>query len=224
MRVAVLTLTRDRLDYSKHCFAKLAEHAGCDYDHYVFDNGSTDGTPEWIAREYKPHLWTLSPDNIGISKAMNVLLEYVGKVGGYDVVVKFDNDCELTTPGTLEVACRLVNEHPTWILSPRIEGLNSPPPTDHHTEVDGVNVAAMSMIGGIFMAVPADVYTAYRYDETNPVWGMDDVGLCHWWKRDGRRRVGYLTDYPANHYLTTAGQWADMPWYWERKKAEGLPL
>jgi GT2 family glycosyltransferase len=46
MNVAVLTLTRDRLPYTQHCFATLKENAGCDYDHIVLDQGSTDGTAE----------------------------------------------------------------------------------------------------------------------------------------------------------------------------------
>ena len=44
MKFAVLTLTRDRLEYTQHCFETLRQNAGCDYDHYVLDQGSEDGT------------------------------------------------------------------------------------------------------------------------------------------------------------------------------------
>ena len=54
MRVAVLSLTRDRLVYTRHCFAKLHEFAGCEFDHYVLDQGSKDGTDEWLTMEYQP--------------------------------------------------------------------------------------------------------------------------------------------------------------------------
>ncbi len=57
MRIAVLTLTRDRLDYTQHCFQTLQEFAGCDFDHYVLDQGSTDDTVDCLVGEYgKAHV------------------------------------------------------------------------------------------------------------------------------------------------------------------------
>src|SRR3954470_1220847 len=105
MRVAVLTLTRDRLAYTRHCFSKLHEYAGCDFDHYVLDQGSTDGTAEWLRDEYDPDFLCLSPRNLGISPGMNKLLDWTQETGDHDVVVKFDNDCKLMTPNTLHDIC-----------------------------------------------------------------------------------------------------------------------
>ena len=48
MNIAVLSLTRDRLDYTKHCFGRLIELAGCDFDWYITDQGSNDGTVDWL--------------------------------------------------------------------------------------------------------------------------------------------------------------------------------
>ncbi|MCR4338823.1 MAG: hypothetical protein NUW01_02935, partial [Gemmatimonadaceae bacterium] len=213
-----MSLTRDRLGYTKACFEQLQALAGCPYDHYVLDNGSQDGTVEWLRDEYEPchGFLTLCDTNIGVSKGMNEMLNMARAFDhSYDVIVKFDNDCEILRRDTLATVCRLVHENPTWILSPKIEGLDSPPPVDHETEVGGERVYAMSMIGGIFMAVPASVYDTYRYDENNPVWGMDDVGLCAWWKSKGNR-AGYLADWPANHYETTRGQRERYVEYFER--------
>lgn len=208
-----MSLTRDRLDYTIHCFNRLREFAGCDFDHYVLDNGSTDGTQEWLRDEY-PAAWVdLSPSNLGVSRGMNALLD---RAKGYDWYVKFDNDCELATEGTLRDALQSED----WILSPHIQGLNEPPPVTSETSVNGVRVGVTPMIGGIFMAVPGFVFGGgYRYDENNPVWGMDDVQLCHWFKDKGGE-VGYMLDHPANHYETTEGQKARYPEYWLRKMNE----
>jgi len=93
MKVAIYTLCRDRLAYSKRCFRSLWQNAGYPVDHYVIDNGSTDGTVEWLysnAKRFKKIV--LEPDNTGISYASNMALDIIGN--GYDLIVKMDNDCE----------------------------------------------------------------------------------------------------------------------------------
>ena len=214
MRVAVLSLTRDRLDYTKHCFTRLKELAGVHYDHYVLDQGSTDGTVEWLKGRVK---WIEAlPANIGISKGLNRLLALTD---GYDVIVKFDNDCEPLTRDILRDTAAFVMDNPDWLISPRIEGLNSTPGTTEVVDFpEHGRVLRKGQIGGIFLAVNAGLYERFKYDETNPVWGMDDVQISQ------GRNCGYLEHHVANHYLTTAGQHADMPDYWARKKAEGRPL
>lgn len=212
--VAVLSLTRDRLEYSRHCFASLREYAGCDFDHYILDQGSTDGTQEWIRSQPNPFSHWKS-ENIGISRGLNLLLTRA-KLVGYDWYVKADNDLELTTPNTLRDSL----QDPNWILSPHIQGLDSPPVVIGETQVNGIRVGETTILGGIFMAVPAWVYDEYRHAEDNPIWGMDDVRLVEWFRGRGGR-VGYMLDYPALHYKTTAGQREeDIGGYYTRKIAE----
>ena len=67
MKIAIYTLTRDRLLYTKQTFVSLWEHAGYPFDHFIVDNGSTDGTPEWLtenAGRFRALL--LQPENPGI--------------------------------------------------------------------------------------------------------------------------------------------------------------
>lgn len=223
MRIAVLTLTRDRLDYTKHCFARLQSLAGCEYDHYVLDQASEDGTYQWLQEWMAEAIDGLvgrrtilrSPENVGVSCGMNRLLDIL--YGTYDVVVKFDNDCELLVQDTLKVAAEVAMEG--WIISPHIKGLIDPPPVQEEVEVLGHRVGIPPLIGGIFMATPGRVFDTYRHNETNPLWGMDDVNLCSWWRSQGHG-FGYLLDFPANHYLTTRGQMEDNPVYYARKDRE----
>ena len=119
MRVAVLTLTRDRLAYTQHCFSRLRELAGCDYDHFVLDQASTDGTVDWLySEEAGIHAVVEMPENIGIWRGFNVLV-WNARVSGYDVFVTFDNDCELLTDGALRDVCQAALDE-DMALSPRI--------------------------------------------------------------------------------------------------------
>jgi GT2 family glycosyltransferase len=217
VRVAVLTLTRDRLDYTKHCFARLNALAGCSFDHYVLDQGSQDGTAEWL-RDYDPHTLVLSPENVGINRGLNMLLDLTDEHADYDAVVKFDNDCEVVTRDALKDCARFVVEHPDWLISPTIEGLVHPPGTLEIVEFPEGRVLRKGQIGGIFLAANADVYREFRYDERNPVWGMDDVQIS-----GHVPNCGYLDAHVANHYETTRGQQARYGWYFDRRVGEGGP-
>jgi glycosyltransferase involved in cell wall biosynthesis len=223
MRVAVLTLTRDRLDYTKHCFASLRENAGCEYDHYVLDQGSTDGTLDWLSGYSAGSHYTVSiQGNMGISRGMNFLLHRADVASAYDVVVKFDNDCELTQPNTLRDICELVHADGHTLLSPRILGLNNPPAATGVFQIAGEEILDIPQIGGIFLAAPATVYDTYRYPGDGPGWGLDDADICRWYRSQGGR-CGYVQRLTANHYETTSGQHDRYPDYFARTLAEGKP-
>ncbi len=219
MKIAVLSLTRDRLPTTKACFATLRETAGCAYDHFVLDQGSTDGTPEWLLREWTrsdmPQPILLS-ENIGISAGMNWLLDRIDGLA-YDVIVKVDNDCEIATPNTLLDVCKLVDEY-GLLLSPQIHGLRHPPSTlGTPLALGPVLVDEKAQIGGVFLAAPASLYDDFRYSTTNPFWGRDDEEICAYWRSKGQR-CGYVQGIDAFH--RTDDQQAADPGYFERKYSE----
>ena len=218
MRIAVATLTRDRLPYTQHCFRRLREHAGCDYDHYVLDQGSGDGTVEWL-RSQPVEILALN-ENIGISRGFNLLFDEAFNPADYDVIVRFDNDCELVQPDTLKTVCELALQGGA-ILSPRILGLNNPPPVLRELRIGDEIILDIAQIGGIFQATPAWLYHdgVFRYRETNPTWGLDDVDVCGWWRNQGGT-VGYVKRFEAWHYESTNAQAQRFPAYHQRKLLE----
>jgi len=218
LAIAVLSLTRDRLDYTKHCFRTLREMAGCEFDHYVFDNGSTDGTQDWLRWEYNPEHLILSPENIGVCRGLNAMLDAAFEIEDYDVIVKFDNDCELTQHKTLATVARLTDQG-GCLLSPRILGLRQPPQPTRELRIGEETILDVPQIGGIFLASPSWVFQEFRYNENNPLYGRDDVDLC-WWFREQGGTCGYVKRFEAWHYETTDGQEARYPEYWSRKMAE----
>lgn len=222
MNVAVITLCRDRLLYSKHCIATLREMAGIHFDHYVLDNGSTDGTREWLLDEFKADRFAkviLVKENVGINRGVNMLLDELE--GDYDVVVKIDNDAEITIPFTLADVAQLVDDGYA-ILSPRILGLNNPPVPIGEFEINGERILQLTHVGGIFLAAPGWIYKQFRHREDAALYGSDDGDVCVWFRRHGGR-VGYVETLSANHFETTSGQHARYPEYFARTLAEGKP-
>ena len=212
-----MSLTRDRLPYTQHCFGRLQQLAGREYDHYVLDNGSRDGTPEWL-RSQSFSAVVLEPENIGCCRGWNRLLE-LADPGTYDVIVTFDNDCEVVTDNVLEVA-ELAARHEV-ILSPRVQGLLYPPPAINVFSLDGYDIEETMILGNIFMAIPTSVFTSggFRWDTRHQVWdGGESVTA---WFRDRGGHCGYVAGFEVNHYKTTMGQVVDIPWYFERRVLEG---
>ncbi len=217
MLTAVLSLTRDRLPYTQVCFNLLREKAGIDFDHFVLDQGSEDGTQEWLRDVYDPEVLICLDENIGITEGLNRLLPLTAE---HDLVVKFDNDCELLTPNTVkEIGEMAVNGD--MILSPHIHGLNHTPPTIQQFN----NIALKTMIGGIFMAIPAVFFQ--HFDRKLPSghtekWGLDDNLICEV-AHDRNMLIGYVDGYHANHFRSTEGQHEDWPDYFRRRVEEGGP-
>jgi len=216
-RIAVLTLTRDRLAYTTHCFETLRARSGCEFDWYVVDQGSTDGTREWL-EEQDDITSVLLDDNIGICRGLNLLLDTTVDQCDYDVLVRFDNDCEVVTPDTLRTVAHVAWRHDA-IVAPRVHGLNQPPATIRTIQVGDHRLDETQILGGIFMAIPVGVFLlGFRYDERNPAWTGDEAVVPWWRHRNGK--AGYLRGFEVNHYLTTDGQRRDLPGYFERKDRE----
>lgn len=219
MRIAVLTMTRDRLAYTEHSFRTLRENAGCAYHHHVLDQGSTDGTQEWLRAQTDLRSVTCLDTNVGICRGANLLLDGPAWPADYDVIVRFDNDCDVTTPGTLKTIARLAWKH-SAILGPRVLGLLNPPPILGAYRLDDYLIEEPHHMGGIFMAIPARAFTSFgfRFDPTQPVWGGDEL-ICPWWRSQGGK-VGYVAEYTVGHYETTNGQRERFPDYFARKDME----
>ncbi len=213
-----MSMTRDRLDYSKHCFATLQAHAGCEFDHYFVDQGSTDGTVEWLETLDYSALISLK-ENIGICRALNLLLDGPLNPDLYDAIVRVDNDAEVVTPGTLRIVAEAAVQH-GWILAPRVVGLRQPPAEAAPAPLGDLTVGETVTLGGIFHAIPADRFVDwdFRYNEDFPAWTGDEA-ICAWWRANGGR-CGYVHDCEVKHYERVVEQDEFLPDYAARKRQE----
>lgn len=224
MRIALYTLTRDRVEYTEHCFEVLHQKAGVPFDHYIVDNGSQDHTPAYL-RRYKEAKWKLMlPENRGISAASNLALdEILRHFPTYDLIVKMDNDCEVVSENILGQMVEIYSDRrafgPMRILSPRVEGINKQPTRHRHITLGGRRIGLTSIVGGLFHVVPRAVYARYRYPTSLPLAKGQDDHFCEWAHKNGAE-MGYVEGLVVNHYETTFGQAARYPEYFDRKWRE----
>lgn len=222
MKIAVFTLTRDRLDYTKRSFASLRENSGYPYDHYVIDNGSEDGTVEWLNEQKDIHVIAFNSENKGISASCNLALDHI-LPKGYDLIIKFDNDCEVVSSDILKELVSVYEKIPPFyfkfMLSPRVEGLNYQPERIDRMEIDGHPIGITPIIGGIFQPVLSECYKLYRYNESLPKAKGQDEDLNAWFRQMGGQ-VGYIEDLIVEHMDSTEGQKEKYPSYFERKYKE----
>lgn len=227
MKVAIYTLTRDRLEYTKHCFEMLDLMAGHPFDHYVIDNGSTDGTVPWLNRwfEAKPDSRRVffNPKNYGNCVGNNQAVAMIGPER-YDLIIRMDNDCEVKTKGTVAACVDLytklksMGHFLTYIVSPRVTGIVNQPPRLNEMHVNGFRLGIVGNIGGLFRVIPAPLLAQYQWPtEMSIVAGEECVAA---WHRSRGGYVCYLEDYEVYHYETTGGQQARYPEYHQRKVAE----
>lgn len=86
-------------------------------DVFVVDNGSTDGTQDYICQHYPEVLFTQSKENVGFGRANNFGLQYA-KDNDYDYVYLLNQDAWLL-PETLEKLVEISKKNPEYgILSP----------------------------------------------------------------------------------------------------------
>jgi glycosyltransferase involved in cell wall biosynthesis len=95
--IPVLFVTYNRLEYSKQALESICYSPGLPIELVIWDNGSTDGTVEWLKEEISwrqqrnaigPHIH-FSPKNVGLAPAMNWFFR---RHAGAPYVVKCDND------------------------------------------------------------------------------------------------------------------------------------
>ena len=226
MRIAIFTLTRDRLFYTRHCFNSLRQKAGHPYDHYVVDNGSQDGTADWLNEnkgDFKKI--TLHKENLGIAIAINRALNIIAsRRNHYDLIIKIDNDCEVVSDDILihlTDAFESLGAGSKCLLSPRVEGIgqSGQPKRIEHREVGKWTLGVTGHIGGIFLAAPARVYRRFHAPENLPLAKGFDNSICRW-MRKRRGLIGYIEELVVNHFETTAGQMKRFPDYFERQMVE----
>jgi glycosyltransferase involved in cell wall biosynthesis len=115
--VSVVIPTLDRLDYLREAVASVRSQEGVAHELIVVDNGSTDGTREWLATQ--SHLTALHADrdparprSANTSAARNAGLSHAG--GAY---VWFLDDDDRLRPGALATLAAVLDEHPDAIAA-----------------------------------------------------------------------------------------------------------
>lgn len=218
-KVAIFTLTYDRLDYTKRMFQSMSESTKYPFDWFVVDNGSKDDTPNWLADQ--EHFVFLSKKNLGITGGSNKALEMITEEGGYDIIIKVDNDCEFMTKGWLETLIDIWRRNHNLYMSPYPEGLVSHPggaPRVGYGTVGPYMIEVTQHIGGFFAMVDARAYKKFRWEDQFVHGNQDTEASLAF------RKMGYMPCYIPLHRVmhmdTTEGQHEKYKEYFRRRVLE----
>ena len=221
-KVAIFTLTMDRFDYTKKMCASMFDTAGYDFDWFVVDNGSKDGTPEWL--EKKAGLWCvqikLNEKNVGISEGSNQALDMIGDE--YDLIMKVDNDCEFITNDWLKDFVEVFEAQSKAVISPRVEGLRDSPggvPRTQYIYIGEEVFGIAPHLGGISVIAPADIYKKFRWETNDFLHGEQDYTFSQFAIKNGYLLL-YSEAHIVEHMYGTEGQEKRDPDYWTKRKVE----
>ena len=209
-RVAIYTLTKDRLKYTKRMFAALERFTHRHYDHFVIDQGSKDGTVEYLKTRSLKKL-ILNKENTGISHGSNQALDAIHS--DYDYIMKLDNDAEILTDNWLEEIVKLlVLSNGQGILSPYVEGIwlyedpdRTGMPRSRFIQVNGHTIGLTTHLGGISVMAPWFAYKDFRFDENDTLSRQQDVSFSRHVTQNGYA-LGYCEDILIKHMDTTKGK------------------
>lgn len=228
-QVAIFTLSYDRLEYTRQLFNNMKDSAGYDYDWFVLDQGSKDGSADWLAK-CRDHngleFLELSPENLGITGGSNLLLDAIAKherIGrnGYQIIIKVDNDCLFLTEGWLATVVDLWKRNHRLYVSPYVEGLVQNPGGAHRVGYGHIGdyfVEVTQHIGGIFAAIDARAYKDFRWQDQF-LHGNQDAEASMAFRKQGYMPL-YLPLHRVQHCDGTEGQHEKFPEYFERRKIE----
>jgi len=152
MKVAAVTITYNRLELTKKTVESFYSKTKADF-HLFVDNGSTDGTPEYL----KDHDHILLEKNFGIAYAFR---EAVNQLRGYDFILKLDNDIETVTEGIIEKMLRFYELNgKEFVVSPIDLALDPAyaPASLGSRKMNGFDCKFVTHTGGAFQLIPYSV-------------------------------------------------------------------
>jgi GT2 family glycosyltransferase len=185
--VNITVPTCNRLEFTKRTLSAVKKHTRTPHVLTVVDNGSTDGTPEFLVQLARDGLidnLILFRRNMGVACAANMGFD----VGMKPLYLKLDNDMEVVRPDWLAPLVGLWCDTPeVSLIGPRLPG--SGHPFETVTLPGGARVLrALSNLSGAALLVSADVCGKLGYFcEDYGLYGEEDADYSH-----RAKEAGYL--------------------------------
>lgn len=206
-KILVIIVTYNGMEWMERCITSVCS-SSVPADIFVIDNGSTDGTQDYLMNCGKEIMFIQSEENLGFGRANNKGLEYAAK-NGYDYVYLLNQDAWVEKD-TFEILIRTHKKHPEFgILSPvQIEA------NGMHMDKNFLNSVALKSIESNFTE---DQY----FGTEREIYTSKDVMAAHWLiSRDCLLRTGGFS--PAFRHYGEDNNYIDRAEY-HRFKAGFVP-
>jgi GT2 family glycosyltransferase len=191
MKVAAVTITYNRLELTKKTVENFNFKTSADY-HLFIDNGSTDGTIEWL----KNYDHVLLEKNYGIAYAFR---EACKQLKGYDFILKLDNDIETVTDDIINKMLRFYELNGKQFVCSPID-LNLDP---HYAPailakqyINSYNVQFTTHTGGAFQLIPSSICERLCSEYRHLKAGDYMIGKYY---RNHQYKPTYLTNLQMRH-------------------------
>ena len=189
MRAHIGVVCWNRLELTRLCLASLLQKTPPGYGLTVVDNGSTDGTQEFLRMlaAAHPHMRLhLLRRNMGVAVASNLAWDDAADA---DFYVKLDNDVEVLDPQWLNRLMRMLADNPClgmagYRLCAKHEGAPLP-------LADGSNALEVACCNGACACIPRAVHERLGFwNEGFGRYGYEDLEYS--WRA---RKAGYTLAY-----------------------------
>ena len=161
----VVIVTYNAMQWADRCLNSL-KASSITPDIFIVDNGSTDGTQEYIKKNYPSVIFKQSETNLGFGKANNIGLQYALD-NNYDYVYLLNQDAWVM-PDTFERLITIQMRHPEYgVLSPmQLEA----------------NCVRFDKIFGLVCSMQHhhDFLNDLYFNRLKDVYSVDDVMAAHW--------------------------------------------
>ena len=221
LKVAIITMTLDREEYTKTCFEQLQKTAGYPFHHFILDQNSKEKTFLKQYEKLSNVSVVYSDSNVGIATGWIQLVNTARNAGDFDIVIKVDNDCYPISQDWLKELVELFRRNRQMILSPYVEGLDSLPGGVLRHRDGGMPYVLLNdkvlgivpNLGGLCFASHISLYDNFEFPENLP--GNKDLYLSLYAKQNGFG-LFYVEELRCEHYEGTAGQHQRYPDYFKQ--------
>lgn len=182
--LSIIILTWNNIDATRKCLASLAAvNSRDDVEIIVIDNGSTDGTPAAIRREFPSVRLTVNPQNRGIAAARN---QGFIKARGNKILI-LDNDT-IVNADAIEGMERYLDEHSDV-------GLCACRMTDAQGNVQPSFRPFPGVVSKVYSLLRISrPLSHYKADEDGSIEPFYVIGACQMIKREAVEQTGMLDE------------------------------
>ena len=194
MSVAAITITYNRLELTKKTVESFYQKTDVDY-HLFIDNGSMDGTKEWLSDSRFDYISL--ERNYGITRAFISAFESLDK--RYDFILKLDNDIETVTDDIINRMLLFYEKAGLKYVASPIDLLLDPnfaPREIKRMNIGGFRVSVTSHTGGAFQMIPYDICKALCDDYRH--FAKGDYMIGNYYQKHGYSPC-YLLDLEMRH-------------------------